>query len=127
MSKLTRWAITVGAVVALVVPLGAAADGDGDWRGKDPRLLRDRHRRQFAALRLALASRRALEGHHRPAVGRRPQRHRLPSGDRRPLRARERQVVYRVNVKTAIAVAEGPAFETAWPRSTARTSASTST
>ena len=37
MSKLTRWAITVGAVVALVVPFGAA-DGDADWRGKDRRV-----------------------------------------------------------------------------------------
>ena len=38
MTKLTRWAITLGALVALVVPLGAAADR-GDDRGGERRIL----------------------------------------------------------------------------------------
>jgi hypothetical protein len=114
MSKLTRWAITVGAVVALVVPLGAAADGDGDGTGKD--------RRVFYAtdtggnlLRFDSSSPRdvrskAITGLP-PGVALNGIDFRPATGDLYALGSDK--VVYRVNVKTAIAVAEGPAFETA--------------
>ena len=114
MSKLTRWAITAGALVALIVPLGAAADGGGDWRGKDRRVV-------FAT---------DLEGNLLKFDTRSPRHVRskaitgLPAGvvlsgiDFRPATGDlyalgSDKVVYRVNVATAIAVAEGPAFETA--------------
>jgi hypothetical protein len=114
MSKLTRWAITVGALVALVVPLGAAADGGGDWNGKDRRVVfatdtegnlltfdtrSPRHVRSKAITGLPTGV--VLSGiDFRPATG---DLYALGSD----------KVVYRVNVTTAIAVAEGPAFETA--------------
>lgn len=114
MSKLTRWAITVGALVALVVPLGAAADGGGDWKGKDRRVVfatdtegnllkfdtrSPRHVRSKAITGLPAGV--VLSGiDFRPATG---DLYALGSD----------KVVYRVNVTTAIAVAEGPAFESA--------------
>jgi Domain of unknown function (DUF4394) len=114
MSKLTRWAITLGALVALVVPLGAAADGGGDWKGKDRRVVfatdtegnllkfdtpSPRHVRSKAITGLPTGV--VLSGiDFRPATG---DLYALGSD----------KVVYRVNVNTAIAVAEGPAFETA--------------
>ncbi len=114
MSKLTRGAITVGALVALVVPLGAAADGGGDWKGKDRRVVfatdtegnllkfdtrSPRHVRSKAITGLPAGV--VLSGiDFRPATG---DLYALGSD----------KVVYRVNVTTAIAVAEGPAFESA--------------
>jgi Domain of unknown function (DUF4394) len=114
MSKVTRWAITIGALVALVVPLGAAADGGGDQRKNERRILfatdtegnllrfdsrSPRHVRakQITGLPVGVT----LGGiDFRPATG---DLYALGSD----------KVVYRVNVATAIAVAEGPAFETA--------------
>ncbi len=114
MSKLTRWAITVGAVVALVVPLGAAADGDGDGTGKDRRVF---YATDTGGNLLRFDSRSPRDVRSKAITG-------LPSGvalngiDFRPATGDlyalgSDKVVYRVNVKTAIAVAEGPAFETA--------------
>jgi hypothetical protein len=114
MKKLTRWAITAGALVALVVPLGAAADGGGDSNRKDRRVVfatdtngnllkfdsrSPRHVRSQAITGLPAGV--ALSGiDFRPATG---DLYALGSD----------KVVYRVNVQTAIAVAEGPAFELA--------------
>ena len=38
MTKLTRWVIVLGAMLALVVPLGAAADNGGDGGKNDRRV-----------------------------------------------------------------------------------------
>lgn len=114
MSKLTRWVITVGALVALVVPLGAAADGGGDWRGKDRRIF---YATDTGGNLLRFDSRSPRDVRSKAITG-------LPMGvvlsgiDFRPATGDlyalgSDKVVYRVNVKTAIAVAEGPAFETA--------------
>ena len=114
MSKVTRWAITAGALVALVVPLGAAADGGGSQRKKERRILfRDRHGGNL----LRFDSRSPRHVRSKQITG-------LPMGvtlggiDFRPATGDlyalgSDKVVYRVNVATAIAVAEGPAFETA--------------
>jgi Domain of unknown function (DUF4394) len=113
MSKLTRWAIIAGSLVALVVPLGAAADGV-DGKANDRRVLfatdskgnllkfnsrSPRHVRSKAITGLPTGV--VLSGiDFRPATG---DLYALGSD----------KVVYRVNVATAIAVAEGPAFEAA--------------
>jgi hypothetical protein len=128
MSKVTRWAITIGALIALVVPLGAAADGGRDQRRNERRIL-------FATdtegnlLRFDSRS---------PRYVRAKQITGLPVGvtlggiDFRPATGDlyalgSDKVVYRVNVATAIAVAEGPAFETAPAALNSRNIASTST
>jgi Domain of unknown function (DUF4394) len=114
MSKLTRWAIIAGSLAALVVPLAAAADSGSDGRGSERRIL-------FATdskgnlLKFDSRSRRAVSS--KAITG-------LPAGvvlggiDFRPATGDlyalgSDKVVYRVNVATAIAVAEGPAFELA--------------
>jgi Domain of unknown function (DUF4394) len=112
MTKLTRWVIVLGAMLALVVPLGAAADNGGGKNDRrvlfatdtDGNLLRfdsrsPRHvsSKQITGLPMGVS----LGGiDFRPATG---DLYALGSD----------KVVYRVNVKTAIAVAEGPAFEMA--------------
>jgi hypothetical protein len=114
MSKLTRWAITMGALVALVVPLGAAADGGGDRNGKDRRVV---FATDTEGNLLTFDTRSPRHVRSKTITG-------LPTGvvlsgiDFRPATGDlyalgSDKVVYRVNVKTAIAVAEGPAFETA--------------
>jgi hypothetical protein len=114
MSKVTRWAITIGALVALVVPLGAAADGGGDQRKNERRIL---FATDTAGNLLRFDSRSPRHVRSKQITG-------LPAGvtlggiDFRPATGDlyalgSDKVVYRVNVATAIAVAEGPAFETA--------------
>ena len=113
MSKLTRWAIIAGSLVALVVPLGAAADG-GDSRGNDRRIL---FATDTKGNLLQFDSRSPRHVRSKAITG-------LPAGvvlggiDFRPATGDlyalgSDKVVYRVNVATAIAVAEGPAFEAA--------------
>ena len=113
MTKLTRWAITLGALVALVVPLGAAADR-GDDRGGERRIL---FATDTAGNLLKFNSRSPRHVDSKAITG-------LPTGvvlggiDFRPATGDlyalgSDKVVYRVNVRTAIAVAEGPAFELA--------------
>ena len=113
MTKLTRWAITLGALVALVVPLGAAADR-GDDRGGERRIL---FATDTAGNLLKFNSRSPGHADSKAITG-------LPTGvvlggiDFRPATGDlyalgSDKVVYRVNVRTAIAVAEGPAFELA--------------
>ena len=112
MTKLTRWVIVLGALLALVVPLGAAADNgggkndrrvlfatdtDGNLLRFDSRAPRHVSSKQITGLPMGVS----LGGiDFRPATG---DLYALGSD----------KVVYRVNVKTAIAVAEGPAFELA--------------
>jgi Domain of unknown function (DUF4394) len=114
MSKVTRWAITIGALVALVVPLGAAADGGADQRKNERRIL---FATDTAGNLLRFDSRSPRHVRSKQITG-------LPAGvtlggiDFRPATGDlyalgSDKVVYRVNVATAIAVAEGPAFETA--------------
>jgi hypothetical protein len=114
MSKVTRWAITIGALVALVVPLGAAADGGADQRKNERRIL---FATDTAGNLLRFDSRSPRHVRSKQITG-------LPVGvtlggiDFRPATGDlyalgSDKVVYRVNVATAIAVAEGPAFETA--------------
>jgi Domain of unknown function (DUF4394) len=114
MSKLTRSAITAGALVALIVPLGAAADGGGDWRSKDRRVV---YATDTEGNLLTFGTRSPRHVRSKEITG-------LPAGvvlsgiDFRPATGDlyalgSDKVVYRVNAKTAIAVAEGPAFETA--------------
>ena len=114
MSKLTRWALVAGALVALVVPLGAAADGGSDGRKGERRVLfatdSQGNLLQFDSRSPRSVRAKAITG--------------LPTGvvlggiDFRPATGDlyalgSDKVVYRVNVATAIAVAEGPAFELA--------------
>ena len=112
MTKLTRWVIVLGALLALVVPLGAVADNgggkndrrvlfatdtDGNLLRFDSRAPRHVSSKQITGLPMGVS----LGGiDFRPATG---DLYALGSD----------KVVYRVNVKTAIAVAEGPAFELA--------------
>jgi Domain of unknown function (DUF4394) len=114
MSKLTRWVIGVGVLVALIVPLGATADSGGDSRGNDRRVI---FATDSAGNLLQFSSRSPRSVRSKAITG-------LPSGvvlsgiDFRPATGDlyalgSDKVVYRVNVATAIAVAEGPAFETA--------------
>jgi Domain of unknown function (DUF4394) len=114
MSKLTRWVIGVGVLVALIVPLGATADSGGDSRGNDRRVI---FATDSAGNLLQFSSRSPRFVRSKAITG-------LPSGvvlsgiDFRPATGDlyalgSDKVVYRVNVATAIAVAEGPAFETA--------------
>jgi Domain of unknown function (DUF4394) len=114
MSKLTRWVIGVGVLVALIVPLGATADSGGDSRGSDRRVI---FATDSAGNLLQFSSRSPRFVRSKAITG-------LPSGvalsgiDFRPATGDlyalgSDKVVYRVNVATAIAVAEGPAFETA--------------
>jgi hypothetical protein len=114
MSKATRWATTIGALVALVVPLGAAADGGADQRKNERRIL---FATDTAGNLLRFDSRSPRHVRSKQITG-------LPAGvtlggiDFRPATGDlyalgSDKVVYRVNVATAIAVAEGPAFETA--------------
>jgi hypothetical protein len=115
MSRLIRLSIVAGALAALVVPLAASAHG-GKRGGDD-----DRRRLLYATdtrgnlLSFAASSPRRVRS--RTITG-------LPTGvalsgiDFRPATGDlyalgSDKVVYRVNVATAIAVAEGPAFETA--------------
>jgi hypothetical protein len=44
MSKFIRWAITAGALLALLVPLAATAGGDYPVQDRDRRVLYDRQR-----------------------------------------------------------------------------------
>ena len=114
MSKLTRWALVAGALVALVVPLGAAADGGSDGRKGERRVLfatdSQGNLLQFDSRSPRSVRAKAITG--------------LPTGvvlggiDFRPATGDlyalgSDKVVYRVNLATAIAVAEGPAFELA--------------
>jgi Domain of unknown function (DUF4394) len=114
MRKLTRWAVLLGALVALVVPLGAAADGGSDAKRNDRRVL---FATDTAGNLLRFDSRSPRHVSSKQMTG-------LPMGvtlggiDFRPATGDlyalgSDKVVYRVNVKTAIAVAEGPAFELA--------------
>jgi hypothetical protein len=114
MSKLTRWVIGVGVLVALIVPLGATADSGVDSRGNDRRVI---FATDSAGNLLQFSSRSPRFVRSKAITG-------LPSGvvlsgiDFRPATGDlyalgSDKVVYRVNVATAIAVAEGPAFETA--------------
>jgi hypothetical protein len=115
MSRLIRLSIVAGALAALVVPLAASAHG-GKRGGDD-----DRRRLLYATdtrgnlLSFAASSPRRVRS--RTITG-------LPTGvalsgiDFRPATGDlyalgSDKVVYRVNVATAIAVAEGPAFEVA--------------
>ena len=114
MSKLTRWAIIAGSLAALVVPFAAAADSGSDWRGGERRILFATDSKgnllQFDSRSPRAVRSKAITG--------------LPAGvvlggiDFRPATGDlyalgSDKVVYRVNVATAIAVAEGPAFEAA--------------
>ena len=114
MSKFTRLAIVAGATLALIVPIAASADGGGDRRDRDHRVL-------FATDTngnlLRFDSRSPRNVRSKAITG-------LPAGvvlggiDFRPATGDlyalgTDKVVYRVNVRTAIAVAEGPAFEPA--------------
>lgn len=114
MSKLTRWALVAGALVALVVPLGAAADGGSDGRKGERRVL---FATDSQGNLLQFDSRSPRSVRSKAIAG-------LPTGvvlggiDFRPATGDlyalgSDKVVYRVNVATAIAVAEGPAFELA--------------
>jgi hypothetical protein len=114
MFKLTRWALIVGSLLALVVPLGAAADGGRDWKGNDRRVL---FATDAKGNLLQFDSRSPRHVRSKAITG-------LPAGvvlggiDFRPATGDlyalgSDKVVYRVNVATAIAVAEGPAFEAA--------------
>jgi hypothetical protein len=114
MSKLTRWALVAGSLVALVVPLGAAADGGDDRRGGERRVL---FATDSKGNLLQFDSRSPRSVRSKAITG-------LPTGvvlggiDFRPATGDlyalgSDKVVYRVNVATAIAVAEGPAFEAA--------------
>ena len=113
MSKFIRWAITVGALLALVVPLAATAQGDYVGKGKDRRVL---YATDSADNLLRFNASSPGRVHKKAITG-------LPAGvmlrgiDFRPATGDlyglgSDNVVYRVNVRTAIAVAEGPAFET---------------
>jgi hypothetical protein len=113
MSKLTRWALIAGSLVALVVPLGAAADGV-DGNANDRRVL---YATDSKGNLLQFNSRSPRHVRSKAITG-------LPTGvvlsgiDFRPATGDlyalgSDKVVYRVNVATAIAVAEGPAFEAA--------------
>jgi hypothetical protein len=113
MSKLTRWALIAGSLVALVVPLGAAADGV-DGNANDRRVL---YAADSKGNLLQFNSRSPRHVRSKAITG-------LPTGvvlsgiDFRPATGDlyalgSDKVVYRVNVATAIAVAEGPAFEAA--------------
>jgi len=114
MSKLTRWAILAGSLAALVVPFAAAADSGSDGRGSERRILFATDSKgnllKFDSRSPRAVSSKAITG--------------LPAGvvlggiDFRPATGDlyalgSDKVVYRVNVATAIAVAEGPAFELA--------------
>ena len=114
MSKLTRWAIIAGSLAALVVPFAAAADSGSDGRGSERRILFATDSKgnllKFDSRSPRAVSSKAITG--------------LPAGvvlggiDFRPATGDlyalgSDKVVYRVNVATAIAVAEGPAFEAA--------------
>jgi len=114
MSKLTRWALVAGALVALVVPLGAAADGGSDGRKGERRVL---FATDSQGNLLQFDSRSPRSVRSKAIAG-------LPTGvvlggiDFRPATGDlyalgSDKVVYRVNLATAIAVAEGPAFELA--------------
>lgn len=114
MSKLTRWAIIAGSLAALVVPFAAAADSGSDGSGSERRILFATDSKgnllKFDSRSPRAVSSKAITG--------------LPAGvvlggiDFRPATGDlyalgSDKVVYRVNVATAIAVAEGPAFELA--------------
>ena len=114
MSKLTRWAIIAGSLAALVVPFAAAADSGSDGRGSDRRVL---FATDSKGNLLTFDSRSPRAVRSKAITG-------LPTGvvlggiDFRPATGDlyalgSDKVVYRVNVATAIAVAEGPAFEMA--------------
>jgi Domain of unknown function (DUF4394) len=113
MTRLIRIALAVGAIVALAVPLGASAYGGKrlkdndrdrvmfatDTRGNLLAFKADSPRRVRSTAITGLPAGVALRGiDFRPATG---DLYALGSD----------KVVYRVNVQTAIAVAEGPAFE----------------
>jgi Domain of unknown function (DUF4394) len=113
MTRLIRIALVIGAIVALVVPLGASAYGGKrlkdndrdrvmfatDTRGNLLAFEADNPRRVRSTAITGLPVGVALRGiDFRPATG---DLYALGSD----------KVVYRVNVQTAIAVAEGPAFE----------------
>jgi septal ring-binding cell division protein DamX len=129
MSRLIRLSIVAGALAALVVPLAASAHG-GKRGGDD-----DRRRLLYATdtrgnlLSFAASSPRRVRS--RTITG-------LPTGvalsgiDFRPATGDlyalgSDKVVYRVNVATAIAVAEGPAFEVAPAALNSQNTGSTST
>ncbi|HEU0335001.1 MAG TPA: DUF4394 domain-containing protein, partial [Gaiellaceae bacterium] len=115
MTRLIRIALALGAIAALAVPLAASASGGK--RSTDD----DRHRLMFATdTRGNLLAFRADS----PRKARSTAITGLPAGvmlrgiDFRPATGDlyglgSDKVVYRVNVQTAIAVAEGPAFEPA--------------
>jgi hypothetical protein len=107
MSKFTRLAIVAGATLALLVPIAASADGGGDRRDQDHRVL-------FATDTngnlLRFDSRSPRNVRSKAITG-------LPAGvvlggiDFRPATGDlyalgSDKVVYRVNVRTSIAVAE---------------------
>ena len=113
MTRLIRLALTVGALVALIVPLAATASGGKrlndndrdrvmyatDTRGNLLAFEADSPRRVRSTAITGLPAGVALRGiDFRPATG---DLYALGSD----------KVVYRVNPQTAIAVAEGPAFE----------------
>jgi hypothetical protein len=115
MTRLIRIALVIGALAALAVPLGASAYGGKrlndndrdrilfatDTRGNLLAFEADSPRRVRSTAITGLPAGVALRGiDFRPATG---DLYALGSD----------KVVYRVNVRTAIAVAEGPAFEPA--------------
>ncbi|MGH3012653.1 MAG: DUF4394 domain-containing protein [Gaiellaceae bacterium] len=113
MTKLTRWALVLGAMLALVVPLGAAADGGGG--GKNDRRVLFATDTGGNLLRFDSRSPRRVSSKQITGL---PMGVTLGGVDFRPATGDlyalgSDKVVYRVNVKTAIAVAEGPAFELA--------------
>jgi Domain of unknown function (DUF4394) len=115
MTRLIRIALVLGAVAALAVPLGASASGGKrltdndrdrvmfatDTKGNLLAFEADNPRRVRSTAITGLPAGVSLRGiDFRPATG---DLYALGSD----------KVVYRVNVQTAIAVAEGPAFESA--------------
>ena len=114
MSKLIRFTLVVGALIAIAVPLAASANGgkratDND-RGRVLYVTDTRgNLLSFAARSPGRVRAKAITG--LPAgVALRGIDFRPATGDLYALGSDK--VVYRVNVRTAIAVAEGPAFET---------------
>ena len=115
MTRLIRISLAIGAIIALAVPLGASAYGGKrlkdadrdrvvfatDTRGNLLAFEADSPRRVRSTAITGLPAGVALRGiDFRPATG---DLYALGSN----------KIVYRVNVQTAIAVAEGPAFESA--------------
>ena len=114
MSRVTRWFVAVGALLALAIPLAAAAPSGTGATGGERRVL---YATDSAGNLLRVSAASPLKVQSKAITG-------LPAGvtlrgiDFRPATGDlyalgSDKVVYRVNVKTAIAVGEGPAFESA--------------